>query len=81
MNKNITVDMSVRMTIDVFLLVLLVSSNLIVELVLVYDGGRIKLFGFGIIAIFSIDYFYCTTLYLCRFCIYVCYIISLFNVD
>lgn len=57
MNKNITVDMSVRMTIDVFLLVLLVSSNLIVELVLVYDGGRIKLFGFGIIAIFSIDYF------------------------
>lgn len=49
--------MSVRMTIDVFRLVLLVSSNLIVELVLVYDGGRIKLFGFGIIAIFSIYYF------------------------
>lgn len=49
--------MSVRMTIDVFRLVLLVSSNLIVELVLVYDGGRIKLFGFGIIAIFSICYF------------------------
>ena len=48
--------MSVSMTIDVFLLVLLVSSNLIVELVLVYDGGRIKLFGLGIIAIFSIYY-------------------------
>lgn len=63
MNKNITVEMRVSMTIDVFLLVLLVSSNLIVELVLVYDGGRIKLFGFGIIAIFSI-YFLCTTLYL-----------------
>lgn len=58
--------MSVSMTIDVFLLVLLVSSNLIVELVLVYDGGLIKLFGFGIIAIFSI-YFLCTTLYLCIF--------------